>query len=235
MLRAIIIDDEESGIETLTILLDRIDRVRVVAKTTEAETGIALIEDYRPDIVFLDISMPFMSGFELIQKLKYRDFKLVFTTAHREYALEAIKNKAYDYLLKPIDIEDLKKCLNNIATDIEPERKTDAERELIEILVKDGIIYLKQKEIVRLEAAGSYTTFYLDNGTKHTASKNLKEYENLLSPSAFYRCHQSHIINLYKVAKFVSNDGFFAQMVNGNLVDISKKNKAVFIEKLKNI
>src|SRR5947209_2550487 len=102
MLRAIIIDDEKSGIITLKLLIEKhCDFIRVVASSTQAEEGINLIEDYEPDIVYLDISMPVMSGFELLDKLKYKTFKLIFTTAHQEYALEAIKNKAFDYLLKP--------------------------------------------------------------------------------------------------------------------------------------
>src|SRR5688500_11747136 len=115
MVRAVIIDDEESGIETLKILASRnAGLIKVIASTLNPEEGILLIEDYKPDIVFLDISMPAMSGFDLLARLKHRDFKLVFTTAHKEYAIEAIKNKAFDYLLKPISNDDYKKCLDEI-------------------------------------------------------------------------------------------------------------------------
>ena len=237
MYRAIIIDDELIGVNTLKILIEKQvpSIIRVVATSTEPETGIKLIEDYRPDVVFLDISMPKMNGFELLEKLKYKDFKLVFTTAHEEYAIKAIKTKAYDYLLKPIDIDELKQCIDNIVKETEKKEPTKINAfRTIEISVKDGIIFIKPDDIVRLEASGSYTRFYLINGTKHVASKNLKDYESLLDPLSFYRCHLSHVINLRHVIKLVSTDGLFAKMSDDSLVEIAKKNKQVFIEKLKN-
>ena len=108
MLRAIIIDDEQKGINSIKLLIEKfINDVKIVAETTEAKKGIALIEDYKPEIVFLDINMPHMNGFELLQQLKFRDFGLIFTTAHDEYGIQAIKNNAMDYLLKPVNHEDL--------------------------------------------------------------------------------------------------------------------------------
>ena len=237
MLRAIIIDDEESGVETIKILASRNQElVKIVASSRKPEQGIDLIEDYKPDIVLLDIRMPNMSGFELLTKLKFRDFKLVFTTAHKEYAIEAIKNHAHDYLLKPIDTEDFRKCLEEINTIINPQ--TSAKQSLaamIEIQVKDGIVYLKQKDIVRLEASRSYTEFHMENGMRHVASRSLLEYEAKLDSKIFYRPHKSHIINIRKVQKFVNHEGFFALMSDGSMVDISKGNKDVFLERLKSI
>src|SRR6218665_1755397 len=119
MLRAIIVDDEIIGIKTLKLLLEENTKgSRIVATTTEPEEGISLIENYKPEVVFLDISMPTMNGFELIEKLAFRDFKLVFTTAHDEFAIKAIKSKAQDYLLKPIDIEELQSCVSTIVSDV---------------------------------------------------------------------------------------------------------------------
>lgn len=115
MLRAIIIDDEESGIDTLKILVSRnSELMRVVASTQQPEEGIRLIDDYRPDVVFLDISMPTMNGFEVLNQADYKKFKLIFTTAHKEFAIEAIKSRAFDYLLKPIGSEDFKRCFRAI-------------------------------------------------------------------------------------------------------------------------
>jgi two-component system LytT family response regulator len=237
MLRAIVIDDEESGIEMVKMLaLRNAAFVRVVAYTSVPEEGITLIEDYKPDVVFLDISMPTMSGFELLARLTFRNFKLIFTTAHREYALAAIKQKAYDYLLKPIDTEDFKKCIEDLYSERQAAKgaaKPNATA-VIEVQVKDGIIYIKQKEIIRLEASRSYTEFYLDNGQRHVASKSLREFEAKLDADLFYRCHKSHIINLQKVQKFINHDGFFALMSDGSMPDISKNNKDEFLELLKN-
>lgn len=236
MLRAVIIDDEESGIGTLKVLASRnAELIKVVASTLNPEEGILLIEDYKPDIVFLDISMPAMSGFDLLARLKFRNFKLVFTTAHKEYAIEAIKNKAFDYLLKPISNEDYKKCLDEIYTELKknPVKQKPESHPLIEVQVKDGIIYIRQIDIIRLEASRSYTVFYLDNGVKHVASRSLVDFENKLDAGLFYRCHKSHVVNLSKVRKFVNHQGFFALMTDGSMPDISRNNKDEFLERLK--
>lgn len=238
ILRAIVIDDEESGLDTLNILASRNpDTIRVVAETQEPELGIKLIEDYKPDVVFLDISMPTMSGFELLARLRFRNFKLIFTTAHKEHAIEAIKNKAFDYLLKPISSEDFKRCVEEIKTSLQhpPEIQRAETVALIEIQVKDGIQFIKQKDIIRLEASRSYTVFYLDNGIKHVASKSLGEFEAKLDQKRFYRCQKSHIVNLQKVQKFVNHDGFFALMNDGSMAHISKNSKDVFLERLKSV
>ena len=238
MLRAVIIDDESIGINTLKILIEKhCPEIKVVATATEPEKGIGAIEDYKPEIVFLDISMPKMNGFELLDKLVFKKFKIVFTTAHREHAIKAIKNGAYDYLLKPIDIDELKSCTNKIiesSVKIKATPKTQTPQ-LIELSVKDGIIFIKPNDVIRLEASGSYTIFYLVNKVRHLASKNLKECEPMLDPGLFYRCHQSHIINLQKVVKMVSSDGLFAQMSDGSMPEIGRKNKEIFLEKLKTL
>lgn len=119
MQRTIIIDDELIGISTLKILIERYTpTLNVIATTDDPEEGIKLIEDFRPDVVFLDISMPKMDGFELLDKLSYKDFNLIFTTAHEESAINTLKSETYNYLLKPIDIDELKACANNIAKEL---------------------------------------------------------------------------------------------------------------------
>ncbi|MGZ3884078.1 MAG: LytR/AlgR family response regulator transcription factor [Bacteroidia bacterium] len=235
--RAIIIDDESIGINALKVLIEKhSENIKIVATTTDPEQGVGLIEDYKPEIVFMDISMPKMNGFELLDKLQYKNFKLVFTTAHEEYALKAIKTKAADYLLKPIDIDELKACLAAVTKEEAGQQSTPKRQvpAIIELAVRDGIIFIKPHDIVRLEAAGSYTTFYLSNNVKHLASKSLKEYEQQLDPRRFYRCHNSHIVNLGKVVRLVSTDGLFAQMEDGSMPEISRRNKDAFLERLKN-
>jgi two-component system LytT family response regulator len=238
MLRAIIIDDELIGIKTLKVLIEKHSNdIKIVATSSEPETGITLIEDYQPDIVFLDISMPGLSGFDLLDQLQFKDFKLIFTTAHEEYALKAIKSRAYDYLLKPIDASDLKKCLSNLVNERparSPEPK-EVDLDIIQIPVNDGVIFIQSKDIIRVEASGSYSIFYLENNIKHIVSRNLKECGLLLDPSLFFRCHASHIINLKKVVKMVSSDGWFVKMSDGSEAGISKKHKDAFLEKFKSI
>lgn len=238
LLRSIIIDDEEAGVDTLKIhALRNSHLVKVVASSLKAEEGIVLIEDYKPDVVFLDISMPAMNGFELLSRLSFRDFKLVFTTAHLEYALQAIKSKAFDYLLKPVADSDFRTCIENIALEFQKSQATVKNDTgiLIEIPVKDGLIYLKQKDIIRLEASRSYTEFYMEDGAKHIASRSLKDFESRLDHSLFFRCHKSHIINLHKIQKFINHNGFYALMNNGSMPDVSKTVKDELLQRLRMI
>lgn len=238
MIRAIIIDDEEAGINTLRVLVSRhAEKIRVVATALLPEEGLQQIADYKPDVVFLDISMPTMNGFELLEKLSHRDFKLVFTTAHREHAIEAIKNSAFDYLLKPISDADFTACIEKLMREKEPGKDlpNTSVQPMLELQVKDGIVFIRQKDIVRLQAARSYTEIYLDNGVKHVASRSLSEYEAKLDPGLFYRAHKSHVINLQKVQKFVNHQGFFVLMSDGSLPDVAKSHKEVLLERLKTI
>lgn len=238
MLRAVIVDDEQGGINSLEVLIEKYTTgVVVEAKTTCPEEGIKIIEALKPEIVFLDVNMPLMDGFELLDRLVYKNFKLVFTTAYQEYAIKAIKNKAHDYLLKPIGIEDLRLCINNIVW--EKSKTQNAPNpflsHFIELPVKDGIIFIKPHDIIRLEASGSYTIFHLVNNVKHMASRNLKQCESMLQWPYFFRCHPSHIINFEKVIKMVMKDGLFVQMCDDSMPEISRKNKDLFLEKLKNM
>jgi two-component system LytT family response regulator len=237
MLRSIIIDDELIGINTLKVLIEKhTPDIKVVAIATEPEKGIELIEDYKPDVVFLDINMPRINGFELLNSLHFKNFKLVFTTAYQEYAIKAIKNQAFDYILKPIHIEELKSCVNNILASLGKKTETKPlHGKIIELSVKNGIIFIKPEEIIRLEADRSYTVFYLINTVKHVASKSLKEFEAFLDPDHFYRCHPSHIVNLRMVVRILSEDGLFVQMNDGSKTELLKRNKQQFLKKLKSI
>jgi len=235
MLKTIIIDDEINGVNTLQIMISKhAPELEIVATTTDPREGIDLIEKHRPNVVFLDVSMPGMNGFEMLDHLAYRDFRIVFTTAHQEYAIQAIKTRAHDYLLKPINIAELKACVSSLLKPV-PDKKQVRHNNIVELAVKDGVIFIKPEEIIRLEASGSYTVFYLENNIRHVASKNLKECESMLDPGMFYRCHISHIVNLSKVQKMHSADGLFALMSDGSSPEISRKNKETFLEKLKSI
>jgi two-component system LytT family response regulator len=235
MHRAIIIDDEEMSLNTLKALIEKnVKDVKVIASTTRSEQGIDYINDYKPDIVFLDVSMPKMDGFSLLQNLEFKDFKLVFTTAHEQYALKAIKHNAADYLLKPINEDELVSCIAKITGTTSPVKK-NGRFSVIELSVKGGIIYIKPRDILRLKGSGSYTEIYLINNVRYLSSKNIKEYEAILDPECFFRSHLSHIINLNEVVQFVNTDGLFVKMSNGYLVEVSKKNKPALLERLKSI
>jgi two-component system LytT family response regulator len=242
MLRAIIIDDEQKGINSLRLLIEKfIHNVKVVAETTDPLKAKDLIEDYKPEIVFLDINMPHLNGFEVLKGLNFKDFNLVFTTAHREHALQAIKNNALDYLLKPIDINDLRFAINKIVDKLtSKDNFSDDLKKFLEVNVenksrltintKDGVDYVCISDIIRLEADSNYTFIYTVQGARIVVSKTLKEFESILcnGKNEFMRVHQSHIVNLRYVAKFIK-DASVIIMKNEDKVPVSKNKKDEFL------
>jgi len=233
MINAILVDDEQKSLKNLAILLgEECKEINIINTASNALEAVTKILHDKPEVVFLDVHMPGYNGFDVLEQIKELPIVVIFTTAHKDYAIAAIRKGAFDYLLKPIDKAELRACCDQIIKKIEGQRSEVGK--IIELSVKDGILFIKPEQIVRVEAAGSYTVFHLDNHVKHMVSKSMKEYENQLPENIFYRCHNSHIVNLLKVTKFVHNNGYFAEMNNGAVVEISRKNKDQFLEKLKN-
>jgi two-component system LytT family response regulator len=242
MLRAIIIDDEQQGINNIKLLIGKfIKGVQVVTETTKAAEGITLIDHYKPDIVFLDIKMPHMNGFELLKQLNFKEFALIFTTAHEEFALQAIKNNALDYLLKPVDIDDLKEAINKAKKRLTSENqlsdlhrllsKLNFEPEKILFNAKDRLEHINKNDIIRLEAKSNYTNVYYCGGNKLSIAKTIGDYDALLcdSNTNFMRIHHSHIVNLRHVKKFIKNIGIVIT-TDDYEVPISKTNWEEFIK-----
>lgn len=245
-LRAIIIDDEQKGINTLKILIEKyIEGVKVVAEATKPLEGITLIENYKPEIVFLDINMPETNGFELLEKLNWKNFNLVFTTAHQEFGLKALKNNAVDYLLKPIDHRDLQFAINKI------KNKTASDKDLFDysdlisnihqiqkkkivINSRSGIEAIEPCEIVCLESMSNYTQIYLNNSEPILTTKTLKEFDlQLCLPDMnFMRVHNSYVINLHKVCRYLKDQENIV-MTNNQLVPLAKSRKDDFVKWLK--
>lgn len=246
MFRAIIIDDEVHGINCLKLLIEKhIPEVRIVGETTEALEGITLIENYRPEMVFLDINMPHLNGFDLLHRLKFRNFNLIFTTAHQEYAIQAIRMNAVDYLLKPIDIDDLKETVNRIKNNLIT-KKTSGLNELLEeakndssskipFHTKDKIEYLNKNDILRMESESNYTHIFTTTGHRFTVSKTMGEYENLLcnKDNHFMRVHQSHIVNLNHIIRFVRENGGLIITKDHSEIPLAKTKKDDFTKWLK--
>lgn len=240
MLKAVIIDDETAAINALQLLMKKhTPEVEVVGHATKAREGITLIETHSPDIVFLDVSMPDMSGFALLKEVGQYDFHLVFTTAHERFAIQAIKHQAADYLLKPIDIDELKTAVERIllAQNSGNQRlvKPVALQRLqysgrIALPVKEGVIYLPIADIVWVESDGNYSTFHTVESKKYLVAKNIGEYEQLLPDSEFFRAHKSHLLNIRKVKKFVRTDGYFAEMEGGARLEIARRKKEEFLQ-----
>jgi len=243
MLRAIIIDDEQSGINSLVLHIKKfIENLKVVAVSTSPEEGVRLIEDFRPEIVFLDINMPVLNGFELLDKLSFRDFQLIFTTAHDEYGLKAIKENALDYLLKPIDKTELMGAVEKAKKKIERKKDfpdiskliADLSKDTdqrIPITTKDGIEYKNTDEVVRFEADSNYTAIFLIDNKKFLVPKTLKEFEKLLcvDENKFMRIHQSHIVNLLHVSRYYKESGGVIEMKDGAKLPLSKNKKEDFL------
>ena len=247
MLHAIIIDDEPSGLRSLELLLEKfVPGVKLVAQTTSGTEGIKLINNYRPDIVFLDIYMPGLNGFDLLEKLEFRNFHLIFTTAYEEYALKAIKQSATDYLLKPVDPEDLKNAVTKVmqkkkekenAPDIfkltkEITELTEKQSTKIALPGKNGIQFVAPEDITYIEANSNHSIVTLSNDNTVTVTKALKDYEAQLCTknSTFIRIHNSFIINFNYVTKYLKEDGGYAVIKNKKNIPLSKNKKEEFLK-----
>ena len=246
-MNAIIIDDEKKGREILHKLIKNYcPEVHIKALASNADEAYKLIKKHTPDIIFLDIEMPNGNGFYLLEKFDAIPFQVIFTTAYDNYAIQAIKHQAFDYLLKPIDIDELKATVANVKKIIasHPVKNHPAgfasELRLehtgrIALPIKDGVVYLAVADIIRVASDGSYSVFYTTGKKKYMVSKNLKVYEDLLPGQTFFRVHKSHLINIKKVKKYLRTDGYFAEMEDGSIVEISRRKKDEFLQLMNTI
>lgn len=242
--RVIIVDDEEGARESLSNLLDKyVENVNVVAKAENIASAMEKINKYNPSLVFLDIEMPFGSGFDLLERMKPIHFDIIFVTAYDHYALKAIKFSALDYLLKPVDIDELRAAVekhrknNTQKTEANYENllenlKTEDDDKKLAIPDTHGVTFLKLKDIIRCESDGNYTRIYLTSGKKILASKTLGEYEHLLEGDNFYRIHRSNLVNLSHIKKYVKGDASYCLLSDESKVDVSRRKKSGFLEVL---
>jgi two-component system LytT family response regulator len=241
MLNAIIVDDEIKGAQSLEILLKKVDPgIKIAGIATSALDGIRLVKETNPDILFLDVQMPTHSGFEVLEHIDCDKIFVVFTTAHAEFAIQALRKKAFDYLLKPIDPEELRASVNRVHKAITEDKSVEKEiafksttsvtnANKLSIPVKDGVLFLNQGDIVRIEGSGAYSYIFMGNKEKHLVSKSLGELSGMLNEALFFRCHNSHIIHIGKVKKFIRNDGNFVQMEDGSMAEVSRTKKDEFM------
>jgi two-component system LytT family response regulator len=239
MFNALLIDDEENGRISLRKKLQLYcPEVKLLAEAASAAEGLELIHQQRFDIVFLDIEMPGMDAFEMLSQIDRKDFHLIFTTAHNQYAIEAIKNAAFDYLLKPVDIEELKTSIAKLKekrqqttnrADLDMLRQNNAALNRIAIPAMDGLVFLDTADITRAEAQSNYTVLYFLQQPKITVTRTLKQMEQLLPPQLFVRVHHSHIINLAQVKKYFKGSGGQVELKDGTRVDVSRRKKDEFL------
>jgi len=244
MITAVIIDDEIKKANYLKGIIEKsIGEVVLKGIATNAEEGIKLILKEQPGLVFLDIELQTSTGFDLLNQIKEINFSVIFTTAHEHYALKAIKFAALDFLLKPIDEDELKIAVNkaikqqnessvnkNIEVLISNLNKKDNQKK-IAISTNTGIIVLEIKDIIYCKADGPYTKIYSSTG-ELLSSTHLKEFENLLVEFGFFRIHKSYLVNLTEIRKYKKSEDAHVIVSNGHRVDVSDKKKDELISKL---
>jgi two-component system LytT family response regulator len=237
-LNAIIIDDELQGRNYLHYLLkSHCPEIDVIGKCGKPNEAKKMIYDLKPDVVFLDINMPRVNGFELLDSLVYKDFMLVFVTAHSEFGIQAVKANAVDYLLKPISFKDLlqtvKKLVELHSKDVSGNGKSNNNRDKIIISQLQGFTILDVCDVVRLTADDNYTTIFLKDKNKIIASKTLKHFEEILPNNNFIRIHRSEMINIHFLKEISYVDGGSVIMKDGTIITISKGKLPYLIEKVK--
>ncbi|MCB0489021.1 MAG: LytTR family DNA-binding domain-containing protein [Cyclobacteriaceae bacterium] len=243
-LKGIIVDDETKSRESLRILIeDFCEDIEVCALCQNVDEAIAAIKTHQPDVVFLDIQLQRETGFDVLTRIKDVNFDVIFTTAYSEYAIKAFRFSAIDYLLKPIDVNELKRAIGKV------NKKKDNLSVRLQSLIQnlkvppsgnhklalptmEGLIFVKVNDIIFCEASSNYTEINVNDGKKYLVSRTLKEYDELLQDHNFYRIHNSYLINLNAVKKYVRGEGGYVIMNNDRSLTVSKRKKEGFLEKV---
>ena len=245
MLKAIIVDDEPNAAESLATMLKRYcPEVELSAICKSGASALKEIPLHNPQLLFLDIEMPHMNGFELIEKLPKINFELIFTTSYDQYAIKAIRFSALDYLLKPIDREELKKAVQKVSQRQQPPLPQQLEILLqklnepvqsslrIAIPTMEGLQMIQIDSIISCAADSNYTNLNLKNKQKITASRTLKDIEEMLEGRSFFRVHHSHLVNLNEIHKYVKGEGGYLIMSDDSTIDVSRSRKELLLQKL---
>jgi two-component system LytT family response regulator len=247
MIRAVIIDDEKNNIDNLQGLLQKhCPQVEVVAFALSAADGVKTISQHQPNLVFLDIQMPGRNGFDMLQSLPRHDFEIIFVTAFDQYGIQAIKFSAIDYLLKPVNIQELKIAIEKAAVKSKQRKQNLQLENLLELLqnreqknehrlalpTTKETRFINLEQIIRCESSNTYSSFYLTDGQKIMVSKPIFEYEEILRDYGFIRCHQSHLVNKTKVKSWVREDGGYLLLEDGSQIPVSRNKKESVAEVL---
>jgi two-component system LytT family response regulator len=241
----VIVDDEQDAVNFIrSIINEYIPALEVVGTANSAKEGVSVIIKNQPEIVFLDVEMPHGNGFTLLEQFPEKTFDVVFVTAFNHYAIQAIKFSAVDYILKPINI---KSFIDSVEKVIGKKMNTDYHAQNYDLLFEnlrstmpsklaiptsEGMEYLNTKDIIRIEADRSYSWFYLADGRKILVSRNLKEYHELLSDRNFFRPHNSHLINLEFVTKYIRQDGGSIMLSDGSEVPVARGKRDLFLAQM---
>ena len=244
MLKAIIIDDEPDCVKLLALQLKMYcPQVQVVAGCTESETGYLKIKELLPDIVFMDIEMPVMNGFQLLEKISSIQFSLVFVTAYDQFAVKAFRFSALDYLLKPIDGKDLKAAVEKAEQRHWPQPQqfnllkeqlhggTKNLPDKIALPYQNGVIFAEIKNVIYCESDNNYTRIYTVDGKKYLVAKTLGDIQEVLEERNFLRIHRQYLINLSHIKKYVRGDGNYVIMSNDQSIPVARNQKERLVER----
>ena len=230
MLRVLLIDDEKNALTALRKMLEQFcPDVTVMGEAQTALEGLRLIREHNPDLVFLDVEMPGGTGFDLLETLDKKNFATIFTTAHEQYTIPALRAGAVDYLLKPVSLDELRGAIKRVVSTNEKRGAAQAENLRVSISNSEGTWFVAATDIVCIEGDGRYSRFYLADGKEHLVSRNLGELEEELGPAKFFRAHKSWLVNCQHVKQISSADGGFAVLSNGKEIEISRRKKAEFM------
>ena len=242
-IRVILIDDELNSLQNLQNKLEGFcPEVSIVAVSQNPEEGIMLIKQFQPDVVFLDIEMPRMSGFRMLEELGEYNFDIIFTTAYNHYSIDAIRISAFDYLIKPIGIEELQQAVERLSKSLHKQTKEKidilkkslsdqrSQEDKIAISTSEGIDFIPIKNIMHIESKSNYSKIFMIENKSITVTKILKDFEEMLSPYNFYRIHNSHLINLNFIQKYIRSQGGHVMLQDGTLIDVSRRKKEEFLK-----
>lgn len=241
MIKALLIDDEKHCLITLEHVLKQIPTIEIIGTAQTAAEGFKLVEKLKPELVFLDIEMPHENGFDFLSRFSTLPFKVIFTTAYDQYAVKALRMNALDYLLKPIEKNDVLDALVNFEQQTEkllPEQLQNLHlfrngkiQDTIALSTQTGLLFIKIDEIMYLEASSCYTYIVMRDLSKHLASKTMATFEDVLMDNPlFFRAHKSHIINLKCIKQYVRGDGGDIIMEDGKLISLSRSKKQEFLD-----
>jgi two-component system, LytTR family, response regulator len=243
ILKAILVDDELNSLQNLQFKIhEYCPTIKIVAQSQNPEEAIRLIHQNKPDVIFLDIEMPRMSGFKMLEQIPEIDFEVIFITAYNHYAINAIRISAFDYLVKPVAIEDLQQTVERLVKFTVKRTRERAEvlkknlassksqEDPIAIPTNDGLEFIQINQIVRIESSSNYSKIILLTGRQMLVTRQLKDFEELLQDYKFYRVHHSHLINLNYILKYIRGDGGQITLRNGDVIDVSRRKKDVFLK-----
>ena len=237
-IKAIIVDDEGNAIKNLKWEIENFcPDIEVCDTFTNPEEAISAINYLKPDCVFLDIEMPEMDGFQLLSKLSYKNFDLIITTAYDNYAIKAFKANAIDYLLKPIDSDDLIRSIAKVKANKDKNTLGFELKNIIKSILPDTVpqkislplagkmLFVEPVEILYCKSDGNYTEIYFTNATKEVISKKIKDIEQLINVSVFFRVHNSYLVNTKHIKEFIKNEGSYLILIDGSNIPVSRAKK----------